>query len=420
MRNLPAIISAFVVISVTLSCQSLEPVPPVDVESSAVADESPGVTEAPIAGEAGRGGQIPASGADDTAGDETEETRPDSHLPPKAPPLSRMTLLSAVDEMLPWNMIQVHDDGVPFTVVHDLDKNGYDDALVLAVEGDSKTDASSANLSKSSRLFSTQKEYFNYFLLIFYQYSGDLILRYTVPVSRQLVFNGMTPFEIKEGSDFPYSLMLSFRTRSGIEKELVILSGYGITSFSLRENLSEFSHIYDIDDDGYSDIIIHEQGFEEGTGFETFLTWYKWNSREYTEYKNTNIVRNLRKFFVDCSILLKEGRFEAFFDYALDSEALRELKKQGLTDTEILKMVFGSADGSPAYDDFFEQMSFTSIVFPEIMETPFSYDTRNEFRYTVSVRFSRHGGDSQICLGELRMKQNPFEDKQFCFCPGIE
>jgi hypothetical protein len=230
----------------------------------------------------------------------------------------------------------------------------------------------------------------------------------------------MSPFEIKEGSDFPYSLLFSFRTRSGIEKELVILSGYGITSVTLRENLSEFSHIEDIDGDGFVDIIIHEQGFEEGTGFETFLTWYKWNLREYTEYKNTNIVRNLREFFSSCSSLLKVGKFAAFFDYALDEETLTGLKKQGLTDTEILKMVFKPADSSPGYDNFFELDNFTAVVFPEIMETPFSYDSRNEFRHTVSVRFSRKGGDSLICLGELRMKSNPFQDRQFCFCPGIK
>ncbi|MBI9107251.1 MAG: hypothetical protein JEZ04_10960 [Spirochaetales bacterium] len=364
-----------------------------------------------------------ASNTDAAGGDSSTQARAggiDAEEITAAPPLGRAALLQTVGAQLPWNMVTVHDEKGPLVTIHDLDKNGYEDVLVIAVEGGMDTDSSTVNLSKSSRLFEAEKDFFNYFLLIFYQYDGSIMLRYTVPVSRQLVFSGMRPFEIKRGSDFPYALLFTFRTRSGIEQELVILSGYGITSLSLRENLSEFTHIDDIDDDGYTDIVLHEQGFEEGTGFETFLTWYKWNLREYTEYKNTNIVRNLRAFFNDCSMLLKEGSFKAFFEFALDAEGLRELKKQGLTDSEILYKIFPPADGSPGYDDFFLRGDFTAVVFPEIMETPFSYDTRNEFRHTVSVRFSRHGGESLICLGELRMKRNPFQDRQFCFCPGIK
>ena len=140
--------------------------------------------------------------------------------------------------------------------------------------------------------------------------------------------NGVKPFEVRKGSDFPYALEFQFRTRTGIEKELVILSGYGITHFTIRENLSEITLIQDIDEDGFSDIIVHEQGFEEGTGFETFLTWYKWNLREYTEYRSTNIVRNLKQFYVVCAEFLRSGDYAGFLDYALDSEALSALKKQ--------------------------------------------------------------------------------------------
>ena len=334
------------------------------------------------------------------------------------PPLTDSELTLAVGSKMPWNMKAVHTSGGPLSIIHDLDKNGYDDFLVLAVEGDDETDASVANLSSSSRLFDTEKEYFSYFLLIFYQYNGEIILRYTVPVSKQLVFSGMSPFMVKSGSDFPYALQFSFKTRAGIEKEVVILSGYGITSFTLNENLSEFSHVEDIDEDGYIDIVIHEQGFEEGTGFETFLTWYKWNSREFAEYKNTNIVRNLRGFFDECSELLKDGNFEAFLEYALDSEALRALQRQKLTNSEIMERVFVCADNEGTEGDFFGPEGFISVIFPEIMETPFSYDSRNEFRHGFSVRFARAGGESLICSAELRMLKNPFGEKQFCLCAG--
>jgi len=414
MRKIIKVLLSVTVVCLIVSCTSLRSDPDSEFRSSE--------TPAGIEDEAAIG-VIPAS--DESYGtaaalDSAEQESLDSDGPEVYPPLNDEMLIKTMQEQLPWNMIQVFDAGKPLAIVHDLDKNGYEDVLVLVVQGDAETDATVDNLSKSARLFESEKEYFSYFLLIFYQNNGEIILRYTVPVSRQLVFNEMTTYEVKSGSDFPYSLLFSFRTRSGIEKELVILSGYGITNFTLRENLSEFTLVDDIDDDGFTDIILHEQGFEEGTGFETFLTWYKWNSREYTEYKNTNIVRNLRNFFDECSRLLKEGSFEAFFEYALDSEGLRELKKQGLTETEILKRIFRAADGSPGHEEFFELKNFSAIIFPEIMETPFSYDTRNEFRHTVSVRLRRPGGESVICLAELRMKQNPFQDRQFCFCPGIK
>lgn len=330
------------------------------------------------------------------------------------PPLSNTELFDEIYAMMPWNMTAVKDGSRPIVITHDLDKNGYEDALVIAVEGgDSEDDIE--ELSKSARLFQSGREYSNFLLLIFYQYSDEVILRYTVPVSKQLVFSGVEPVEIKQGSDFPYALLFSFRTRAGIEQELIILSGYGITRFSIKENLSEITLIEDIDEDGYEDIIVHEQGFEEGTGFETFLTWYKWNLRDYTEYRTTNIVRNLRQFYLICSEYLRAGETAAFLDYALDPEALSELKMQELSDLEILQMIFLPVDATAPAEGFFDGGGFNTVVFPEIMETPFSYANRMDFRQQVSVRMGRTGEQSRIYLAELNMKKNPFQNKQFCF-----
>jgi len=312
------------------------------------------------------------------------------------PPLSVTDFRRAISGMMPWNMTAIKDGQIPLIITHDLDKNGYDDALIVAVEGDDSADIQLDSLSQSSRLFQSKQQYSNFLLLIFYQYSSEVVLRYTVPVSRQIVFNGVEPIEIRRDSDFPYALLFSFRTRAGIEQELIILSGYGITRFTIMENLSEITLIEDIDDDGYQDIIVHEQGFEEGTGFENYLTWFKWNSREYTEYRTTNIVRNLRQFFLVCAEYLRVGETEAFLNYALDPEALSELKKQGLNDSDILDMIFIKADGPEAEDGFFSGDGFKAVVFPEIMETSFSYANRMDFRHQVSVRFRRSGGDSRI------------------------
>ena len=333
-------------------------------------------------------------------------------------PLSTAEFKQAVINKMPWNMSAVYDGAAPLSIIHDLDKNGYNDALVVAVEGENNVGVSLDELSKSARLFQSGQQSSNFVLLIFYQYSNEVILRYTVPVANQLVFNGVEPFEIKQGSDFPYSLLFTFRTRAGIEKELIILSGHGITRFNIHENLSEITLIEDIDEDGYQDIIVHEQGFEEGTGFETFLTWYKWNLREYTEYKNTNIVRNLRQFYVVCAEYLREGEYASFLNYALDSETLSALKKQNLSDEEILEKIFQPVE-EPAEDVvesvFFTEDGFTAVVFPELMETPFSYANRRDFSHQVGIRFRQKSGVNKIYLSELKMKKNPFQSRQFCF-----
>ena len=343
--------------------------------------------------------------------DDKTESEPAVEL---LPALTPAQLNDRIRELMPWNMSIVSDSGSPLIIHHDLDKNGYEDALVVAVEG-GDVNPDLTEFSKTARLFQSERPS-NFLLKIFYQHSGDVRLRYTVPVSRQLVFDGIEVFEIRKGSDFPYSIRFHFRTRAGIEDELVILSGYGITHFTIKENLSEITIVEDIDQDGYNDIIVHEQGFEEGTGFETFLTWYKWNLREYTEYRSTNIVRNLREFFLVCTEELRAGELGSFLDYALDSEAYSGLKKQGYSDADIVSLIFRSADGGESDPGWFEDGGFTTVVFPDLMETPFSYANRNDFRHQVAVRFGRPGGESRIFLAELIMNRNPFQDKQFCFC----
>ncbi len=342
----------------------------------------------------------------------------DESVRPESVPLTTPVLISSALNLVPWNMRTVTENRAPLMIEHDLDKNGFNDLLLLAVEGDKDTDASFARLSDSSRLFSSDKDYYGYFLLVFYQIDGTLYLRYTIPVARQQVLNGMSQLEVHIGNDFPYCLDISFRTRAGIVRQLVILNGYGITHFTIEENLSVITLVEDIDKDGYLDIVVHEQGFEEGTGFETFLTWYKWNSREFSEYRNTNIVRNLKTFFDRCSALLWSGDYSGFLDMAVEDEYLDKLRAAGLKDHEILEKIFKPADSEEwGEDNFFDRDGFSGVIFPEIMETPFSYADRGNFNHRVSVRFAADG-ESRICLANLKMNKNPFQQKQFCFCPG--
>jgi len=78
-------------------------------------------------------------------------------------------------------------------------------------------------------------------------------------------------------------------------------------------------------------------------------------------------------------------------------------------------MIFLPVDATAPAEGFFDGGGFNTVVFPEIMETPFSYANRMDFRQQVSVRMGRTGEQSRIYLAELNMKKNPFQNKQFCF-----
>ena len=388
-----------------------------NAEVSQNPDEKPAVPAAALKADSESGDEIKAEPTQGEKAETPEKVSPAAEIIEPINPLSESELLAGIYERMPWNMVAVKDGSRPMVIIHDLDKNGYDDALVVAAEG-GEQDFELEELSKSARLFKSGQQYSNFLLLIFYQYGDGLVLRYTVPVSKQLVFSGVEPVEIKRGSDFPYALLFSFRTRAGIERELIILSGYGITRFTIKENLSEISLIEDIDEDGFQDIIVHEQGFEEGTGFETFITWYRWNLREYTAFKTTNIVRNLRQFFLVCSEYMRAGEIAGFLDYAVDPEVLSALRERGVSDQEIVAMIFAPAAAADT-EGFFRNGGFSTIVFPEIMETPFSYANRMDFSHQVSVRLGRKGEQSQIFLAELNMQKNPFQEKQFYFSVNI-
>ncbi len=332
---------------------------------------------------------------------------------PVEPPLEYELLMDRAVELTPAEFIPLYEKGRLKGIIHDLDKNGYEDFLLLAAGREEGVPGDIESLKDPGRLFYERKEFIDYTLLIFYQYPGELFLRYDIPLGRQLVFLDFFYRPVSLFRDFPYGVMVSFKTQGGTVDEWVILSGKGISRFRLEETLSIKPVLQDIDDDGLIDIVIHQQAAEEGFGYETFLTWYRWSGADFEEMKSTNIVRNLKLFFSEVSNLLIKGELESLIEYALFPEVLSKLREEGMTSEEILEAVFPHAEE--------ESLHLTGgiimeVIFPVIMESPFTLEKEDffEFPFTLGI-ISDQGG--AYYRAHLVMSQNPFGDHQFGFIP---
>ncbi|MBI9103177.1 MAG: hypothetical protein JEY99_12240 [Spirochaetales bacterium] len=350
---------------------------------------------------------------------EEESVEPEPSVPA---PFSGRELRRRAIALVPEILIHLNENNSPLGISHDLDKNGYEDFIMPVVEAsqiDPLIERGAAGgidaeiLKDPVRLFYERKEYISYSLLIFYQYPGKVVLRYSIPISRQLVFTGFRTQEIKVGRDFPFAVSTSFKTQGGTRQEWVILNGQGISRFAIQETLSVIPVVDDIDGDGIIDVVVHEQAAEEGIGYETFLTWYKWNGEEFIESRSTNIVRNLRTFFSGMAETLLSGDRRAFLDYVLLPDTEDEYTRKGASQSEIFEELFLPAEGG---GEPFSDLHIHDVVYPVLMETPFTYEKRGRFEFPFTMGIITDNGGSYY-RARLVMNRNPFSDDQFGFVP---
>jgi len=330
------------------------------------------------------------------------------------PPLTGAALAGRIIRELPGEFLPLREQGRMIFLLHDLDKNGYEDVILLGIRRQEGISGDAGQLRDPGRLFFEKKQPVEFLLFVFYQSPGDISLRYTVPLGRKLVFLKLTVRQIRTGRDLPYTVCVSFKTSGGTEEDWVILHGRGISTFSIQETLSIIPVVDDIDGDGYLDVVVHEQGVEEGLGYETFLTWYKWDGRDFREFRSSNIVRNLRNFFQETGDRIMEGDWTGAVENGLFPEVLEGLRNQGLSDREILDRLFRPlAEGGLSLTE----LQPAGLIFPSFMETPFTYESRQkpEFSFTVGA-YTGTGSDSYF-EGITEMNRNPFQSHQFGFVP---
>lgn len=342
-----------------------------------------------------------------------EQRNPKSAPEEKAPApaeLSAEEMENQILESIPPSFIPVvKKNGHINIIYHDLDRNGYKDAFLLVVKKQKGIKADMESLSDISRLAEKDNVMIDYFLSVFLQINGNMISMYRIPIGSRLILESFSPLYVKTGNHYPFGLNIAFLNEKGTEEEWIIFSSYNRFSFFNAVNDTSSSYEFsDIDRDGFKDVVEWKHGLEEGTGYETYLTWYKWNGKEFREHASTNVVRNLNKFLEDSSSEILNSKWKTFFINRLSDSDYTAAEDSHLGNIVIFNRIFKSEEETPD----FQCMDFRSVVFPQIFENPF---TSGKKTIDFMVRFDCSDGSRIIRSVKIEMNRNPFGKKQFYF-----
>ncbi|MCK5154436.1 MAG: hypothetical protein KAQ93_08770 [Spirochaetales bacterium] len=345
-------------------------------------------------------------------------TEPKEIVPAQYPQLSNDEIEEIILNTIPGSFLPVISDNGHIKIIYrDLDQNGYKDAFFLVVKNRENLNPNYRNLSDVSHLLKDDRKEIDYFLAVYLQLQGSMISMYRIPIGSSVVISDFSILSIKEGEIIPLGINISFQTMKGMNSEWIIFSSYNKFSlFSMTENISTHSLSYDIDGNNIIDIIDWEDGLEEGTGYETYLTWYRWNGREFREYQSTNVVRNLNGFLEQARLYLSFEQLDEFLQFSLNLNDYNEIMNSKESFSNWLNKIFRPVPGSESdNDELIDCGKIHSILFPQIFETPFSPLGTSLKICNINVRFVCSNGNTYIRTARIQMNPNPFKKPQFSF-----
>ncbi|MFW5715463.1 MAG: hypothetical protein ACOCXF_03665 [bacterium] len=298
-----------------------------------------------------------------------------------------------------------------------------------AIIHDRKVAAS--DLADMSRLFSEEIRPHKFYLAFFLRTPDGLVSMYRIPLGSWFVFEDFQGYQLNDRRAMPYAVSISFQTHEGKESQWVCFSDYNQFSFfTLKNSISVTSEIRDINDNGFVDILEWRKVFEEGTGYETFLTWYKWDGKKYAQHETSNIVRNLNQFLHNTSTLLSLGKWSQAFSLVLPDEQYRSLMDKNISFGSLFIRLFPSQperDETESIDDAQLKAKidqgervFNSVIVPRVLENPFAGEKQGiqpDYRTRFSIRFILRDGSSSVRECSIRMNENPFADAQYFIEP---
>jgi hypothetical protein len=185
----------------------------------------------------------------------------------------------------------------------------------------------------------------------------------------------------------------------------------------LQETHGSRVRVEDIDGDRVLDIVVSERGIEEGVGYETILTWYRWDGRRFARWNVVNVVRNLRLFLADSRRLLLERDWRSLVLHGFDPEQVHSLRKQRLGNADIVLKGLGleSFFAGQAREAGAILSEITEVIHPQILEDPFVASNARGDHFLMALRLIDSSGISRVVEVPLYMKRNPFGARQFYF-----
>ncbi len=328
--------------------------------------------------------------------------------------ISTSELIIGIYDNLPSNIRLITRDDEIIFYFYDLDFDSIHEVFVLGIQYDDDLDLNS--LVDYSSLFAEDRKPYYFYLYIF-SVKGAVSLLDTVDLGMQYVFDNLRRFKINNSFDAPFVVCVTFQIPEGeIQKWLVFDNRLEPESIiSLEDTFSNKLVIEDIDSDDNIDIVIMERGAEEGTGFETFLIWLKWDGSSFKEYAATNIVRNLKTFLSNSRNYILEHDWARLINNFFNNITYYINKGWSYTDIVFKALGFEDIYGENHNDKSAVLSGIHDVVFPEIFENPFILEDEAGLYFNLTFRIEDANGITIISELSVYMNRNPFGSKQFYF-----
>ena len=343
------------------------------------------------------------------------ETQDFASLQP--PPLTFSEISRLVDRLSGSRCQPLHMRGRILPVLYDLDGNGYEDVFILCAETGTAREADITLLSDVSRLFGDTMKRTDFFINVYTQVDGTLVQVHSIPLGRKYVFESFAVRPMGTSERAPFAISAVFQSPEGSEQDWALFPELSVFSkFSMRESLSVHTIIRDLDENGIFDVMAYQDVYEEGAGYETYLTWYRWNGRDLSVYKTVNVVRSLKAFTDMSAGFLLDGDWRGFAEHCFSGSLVRGFRSSGLSWFKIFHQVFKlvPSDAGPENQLVEEDARIAAVVFSEIQENPFNIDKIGPYEIPASVRLVSSKGN-HVYHANIRMNRNPFSSPQFSF-----
>ena len=331
-------------------------------------------------------------------------------------------LLRAALAVSPASTTAVRDGSLPLGIVRDANGDGRAEVFLLTVE--SSDGLQWDFLRDSRRLFDADADPFSFYLEVYVNDGTAMRFFASYPMGRKVL---PTAFELREivvDSPSPFAVVVRFEEVQGSEERWTVFArDMTVSSLALYESPRMSFEFVDINGDRRRDVVIYQQGFEAGTGFETFITWYNWNNRAFVVYRATNVVRNLNEFFSHIRSLATESDLAGLIALtAADprAETVRPTadppSPESFRLADFLRPLPETSSGAAnRLLRAFQRGESVAVVFPEILENPFPRQGRQIF--VPVVRVTCCGETTYFFQARIAMSSNPFAVNQFFFVP---
>jgi hypothetical protein len=337
---------------------------------------------------------------------------------PTPPPVGRAEAYRQIARVVPGGLRLLRTSDGPAVLLVDLNGDKQWECFAVAASTSGLAAEDLRRLSDPSRLFEDDAAPVEFQLVLFAGSGGVLEVRRVLPLGRYLVFDALRGQPLKLRQALPFLVTVGFLTPEGKKAELLVFddeTGNARYRRSLTESLSSSASIADIDGDGTQDLVLSERAMEEGTGYETFLTWCRWDGRVFGEYRTINVVRNLNGFLAGVREQILGGRIDEFLSRAVLPLVLERLRGRGLEPEAIVLATIGLEPTELA-----KLPEVREIVLPPILENPFTSPDDIGAYFVLSFRMVDSAGSSFIANTRVYLLHNPFGVRQFALAPPLD